>query len=67
MKSYPKVLQGKFNGLEDSILWLNTLLECGVDWGKVPNHEIVILRERLLTMSEAIGDIYDRINKYHKD
>lgn len=65
MRAYPKALQGKFTNLEDSLSWLMTMLESTIDWNKVPNHEIKILKERLLTMSTAVGDIYDRLNKYH--
>jgi|TARA_R110000868_G_scaffold10352_2_gene50993 hypothetical protein len=64
MRSKPKSLISELIAVEGSISWLLTLSETTVKWREVPTYELQILNERVKLMSEALDEIYLRLNKY---
>ncbi len=64
MRSKPNCLISELIAVEGSISWLLTLSETTVKWREVPTYELQILNERVKLMSEALDEIYLRLNKY---
>lgn len=65
MKVNRNELLGMMRQTENSFIRLSVFSET-VDFSKIPNSELEILKERVDLIEKAIIDLFDRLNKYEE-
>jgi hypothetical protein len=65
MKVNRNELLGMMRQVENSFVRLSVFSET-VDFNKIPNSELEILKERVDLVNRAIIDLFDRLNKYEE-
>lgn len=65
MKVNRNELLGMMRQAENSFVRLSVFSET-VDFNKIPNSELEILKERVDLVNRAIIDLFDRLNKYEE-
>jgi hypothetical protein len=65
MKVNRNELLGMMRQAENSFVRLSVFSET-VDFNKIPNSELEILKERVDLINKAIIDLFDRLNKYEE-